>query len=88
MAATQQIAVPAQQRVGGDDRLGSTKVYSGETVQERREQRAVGPGELWLVDLPLQHGQLVAQRQDLGIFVAIAHRQQSYQGEHARQSQG
>ncbi|MGW2937417.1 hypothetical protein ACWDA7_37610 [Streptomyces sp. NPDC001156] len=56
-------------------------------MQERREERAVRPGELRLVDLPLQHGQLVAQRQDLSILVAIAHRRQSYQGEHARQSQ-
>ncbi|MFD3558300.1 hypothetical protein ACFWVU_01335 [Streptomyces sp. NPDC058686] len=40
-----------------------------------------------LVDLPLQHGELMAQCQDLGILVMVAHREDPYQGEHARQGQ-
>ncbi|WP_189492340.1 hypothetical protein [Streptomyces antnestii] len=48
------------------------------------QQVAVGPGELRLVDLPLQNGQLVAQRQDFGVLVAVAHQQDPYQGEHTR----
>jgi hypothetical protein len=39
------------------------------------------------VDLPLQDGQLVAQRQDLDVLVRSAHRQQPYEGEHARHGQ-
>jgi hypothetical protein len=34
VASAQQVAVPAQQRVGGDDELESTKLHSGEVVQE------------------------------------------------------
>jgi hypothetical protein len=52
-ASAQQVAVPAEQRVGGDDQMELTKVYPGEVVQERGEQRAIGPRELRLVDLPL-----------------------------------
>ncbi|GAA3378645.1 hypothetical protein GCM10020367_58990 [Streptomyces sannanensis] len=60
----------------GGDQVKATKTCPGEAVQECGEQRAVRPGELWLVGLSLQHGQLVAQRQDLGVLVAIAHRQE------------
>jgi hypothetical protein len=33
----------------------------------------------------LQDGELVAQDQDLRVFVLLAHWPQAYQGEHARQ---
>ncbi|MFE4719426.1 hypothetical protein ACFRLW_23885 [Streptomyces sp. NPDC056728] len=56
-------------------------------MQERGEQRTVGPGELRLANLPLQHGQLMAQRQDFGVLAAVAHRQEPYPGEHALQGQ-
>src|SRR5262245_58586026 len=62
-------------------------MYPGEAVQEGGDQRAIWPGELRLVDLPLQHGELVAQCQDLGILVMVAHRQEPYEGEHACQGQ-
>lgn len=87
VAAAKQVAVPAQQCVGGDDQLESTKLSSGEAVQERGEQRAVRPGEARLIDLPLQHSQLMAQRQDFSVLVAVAHRQEPDQGENARQGQ-
>ncbi|WP_329582545.1 hypothetical protein [Streptomyces sp. NBC_01361] len=48
-------------------------------MQKRGERCAVGPGELRLVDLPLQHGQLMAQCQDFGVLVAVAHRREPYQ---------
>jgi len=36
----------------------------------------VGRGEAGLAGLALQDSQLVAQRQDLDVFVGVAHRQQ------------
>jgi len=40
-------------------------------MQEGGQQCAVWPGELRFVGLSLQHGELVAQGQDLGVFVAV-----------------
>jgi hypothetical protein len=62
------------------------------TVQEGGEECPVGRGEARLVDLALQDGELVTQRQNLDVLVRIAHRQQPDEGERAgegevRQSQ-
>jgi hypothetical protein len=54
-------------------------------VQEGGEERPVGRGEAGSVDLALQDGELVAQRKDLDVLVRIAHRQQPYEGDHARE---
>jgi hypothetical protein len=43
-------------------------------VQQTGQDHAVGLGERGLSDLTLRHQQLVLQRQDLGVFVPIAHR--------------
>ncbi|MFE4758900.1 hypothetical protein ACFRIB_53725 [Streptomyces mirabilis] len=63
VASAEPVTVPAQHRVGGDDQLESATLYPGAAVQECGEQRAVRPGEPRPVDLPLQHDELVAQRQ-------------------------
>jgi hypothetical protein len=60
---------------------------AGQPVQQGGEECPVGRGESGFVDLALQDGELVAQRKDLGVFVHIAHRQQPYEGEHARERQ-
>jgi hypothetical protein len=44
-------------------------------------------GEAGLVDLTLQDGGLVTQRKNLDVLVHIAHRQQPYEGEHAREGE-
>ncbi|MER5916400.1 hypothetical protein ABT124_39930 [Streptomyces sp. NPDC001982] len=59
----------------------------GESVEERGQESAVRRSDARPVDLPLQDGQLVAQRQDLDVLVHSAHRQQPYEGEHARHGQ-
>lgn len=64
-----------------------TKPHPGEAVQQCGEQRPVGPGQMWLAYLPLQHDELVAQRQDLQILLPIAHRQQPYEAEGGRQGE-
>jgi hypothetical protein len=56
-------------------------------VQEGGEERAVGRGEAGLVDLALQDSELVTQRKNLDVFVRVAHRQQAYEGEDARERQ-
>lgn len=56
-------------------------------MQEGGEERPVGRRKAGFVDLALQHGELVAQSEDLDILVHVAHWQQSYEGEHVSQSQ-
>jgi hypothetical protein len=56
-------------------------------VQERGQQPAVVRRERGLAHLPLQDRQLVPQRQDLQVLVAIAHRQQAYERERVRQGE-
>jgi hypothetical protein len=53
-------------------------------MQERGQERAVGVGEPRPVDLALEDGELVAQREDLDVLLGAADRQQSDHGEHAR----
>jgi hypothetical protein len=53
-------------------------------VEEGGKESAVRRGDARPVDLPLQDGQLVAQRQQLDFLVDVADRQQPYDGEHAR----
>jgi hypothetical protein len=60
---------------------------AGQPVQQGGEERPVGRGEPGFVDLTLQDGELVAQRKNLDVLVHIAHRQQPYEGEHARERQ-
>jgi hypothetical protein len=55
-----------------------------EPVEERGQESAIRRGDAWPVDLPLQDGRLVPQRQYLDGLVNVAHRQQPYEGEHAR----
>jgi hypothetical protein len=53
-------------------------------MEERGQERTVRRRDARPVDLPLQDGQLVAQRQYLDLLVHLTHRQQPYEGEHAR----
>ncbi|WP_165824567.1 hypothetical protein [Micromonospora globispora] len=85
--ASEQVAVPAQDGVGGDDQVELAQPGAGQLVQEGGEVRPVGRGEAGLVDLALQDGELVAQRQDLDVFVRVARGQQAYEGEDARERQ-
>jgi hypothetical protein len=53
-------------------------------VQERSQQRPIAGSEHGPADLALQDGELVPQRKDLDVLVAVAHRQQAYEGEGVR----
>lgn len=84
MAAAHEIAVPPQDRVRRDDQVQLPQLGSGKPVQERGKKGTVRCVDARPVDLPLQDGQLVAQRQYLDVLVNIAHRKQPHEGEHAR----
>jgi hypothetical protein len=73
--------------VGGDDQVQLSQLEPGESMEQGGEQRPVRRGEARLVDLTLQHAELMAQRQDLDVLVGVAHRQQPDEGEHARKCQ-
>jgi hypothetical protein len=75
VAAAQQVAVPAQDGVGGDDQGEPSQRWSGDDVEQSGEKRSVRWSEPGFVDLALQDGELVAQRQDFDVFVGVAHRQ-------------
>ena len=74
MVEAYEVAVPAQDGVGGDDQVQLPQCGSGESVQEGDEECPVGWGESGFIDLALHHGELVAQRQDLDVLVGAAHR--------------
>jgi hypothetical protein len=60
VAAAQQIAMPAQDGVGGDEQQEPSQWWSGELVEQGGEERPVGRCEPGSVDLALQDGELVA----------------------------
>src|SRR5271165_4386301 len=67
LAAPDDVAVPAQDRVRGDQKPQSVAAGVRYHAEQRREQGPVGPVQLWATRLPpLQYGELVAQDQDLG----------------------
>jgi hypothetical protein len=70
-----EVAVPPQDRLRGDDQVQLPQFAFGEPVEERGKESAVLRGDPRPVDLPLQDRQLVAQRQYLDVLVSIVHRQ-------------
>ncbi|SOF02062.1 hypothetical protein SAMN05446589_9132 [Streptomyces sp. OV198] len=69
--------MPAQDRVGVYQEQEVPQLVFGELVQQAGEDRAVGLGEHRLLGLALQDKELVAQRQYLGVLVAVVHRQRA-----------
>jgi hypothetical protein len=77
--------MPGQDSVGGDDQVELSELEPGESMEQGGEERPVRRGEVGFVDLTLQDAELMAQRQNLDVLVGVAHRQQPYEGEYARQ---
>jgi hypothetical protein len=78
VAARQEIPVPAQHRVRPDQQPEPAKHVPREPVQQGGQERPVAreeprPGR---AHLPLQHRDLVTQRQDLHVLVPVARREQ------------
>jgi hypothetical protein len=76
VAPFEQVAMPAQDRVRAYEQYELAQFVRRKVVEQAGEHRAVGVGERGLADLALQDQQLVPQREDLDVFVPLAHRQQ------------
>jgi hypothetical protein len=89
VATIDEIAMPAKYRLGADQQPHSMQHVPGEPVQQRCQEGAVSrvePG-LRAAQLAFEHRDLMAQGEDLGVFVPVAHRQQSQHGERVRHAQ-
>jgi hypothetical protein len=73
--AGEQVAMPAQHRVGVHQQPHSAQHVARQPVQQRRQERPIGPVEahLLLAQLAFQHGDLMAQGKDLHVFVPVVH---------------
>ena len=69
--AAQQVAVPAQDGVGGDEQVESSQCWSVDLVEQGGEERPVRQGEPGFVDLALQDGEWAAEREDFDVFVGV-----------------
>jgi hypothetical protein len=63
--AVDEVTVPVQDGVEGDDQVELPQHRSGESKRQGGEERTVGRVDAGLGDLALEDGELVAQRQDL-----------------------
>jgi hypothetical protein len=74
VAAAQEVAVPAQDGVRGDDQVKLPQPGARKSVKESGQEGTVCRGQAWLTSLPRQDRELVAQRQDFDVLVGVAHR--------------
>jgi len=77
--------MPAQQGPGGDDQAQPTELPSGKQPGQGGQHRPVGPRQPRGLDLALEHGDLMAQDQDLHVLVAIGAGQQGKPAERSQQ---
>jgi hypothetical protein len=88
VATGKQVAVPAQDRVGPHQQSQALQAGLREAVQQCGQPCPVG----WFetdppVELALQHSELMAEGEDLGVLVAVAARQQPQQRERVGDAQ-
>ncbi|MGI5216039.1 hypothetical protein [Plantactinospora sp. CA-290183] len=78
-----QVTVPTQHSLRANQQPQVSQHVAGQPVEKSSQPRSIGPREpgLLAVQLPLQDGELVAQREDLGVLVPVAHRQQPQERE-------
>ena len=84
-APADQPPVPAQQRVRRDQ--PAHPQWPGEKPGQRGEHCPVGPIQLRLGILPLQHRHLLAQHQQLGVLGSCRAREQHHPASHADEEQ-
>jgi hypothetical protein len=73
--AGEQVAMPAKHRIRTHQQPHSTQHVARQLVQQRRQERPIGPVEahLLLAQLAFQHRDLMAQGKDLHVFVPVVH---------------
>ena len=81
---TDQAGVPAQQGPRGDDQAQLAELGARQQAGQRGQDRPVSPGQPRRLDLPLEHGDLVTQDQDLGVLGAVGAGEQGQPAEHAQ----
>ena len=67
-AALDYVGAPAQQGMRRNDQAKLAAVPMREQLGQRGNDRTVGLGRSGCLDVALEHGDLVAQDQDLGVF--------------------
>jgi len=82
-----QAGVPAQQGARADDQAQLAELAAGQLPGQRGYDRPVGPGQPRGLDLALEHGNLMAQDEDLGVLGAVGTGQQGEPAEHAEHRQ-
>jgi hypothetical protein len=82
VTSADQVPMPTQDRVRGDDQL---QLGPRQPVQQRGQEPPALTRQPRPVDLTLQHGELMAQHQNLDVLVDVAHWQQPDQTEHTGQ---
>jgi hypothetical protein len=89
MPTGDQVTVPTQDRVRPHQQPHTQQCLLREVMQQCRQERPIPRREVdsLPVQMPLQHGDLMAQSQDLYILVPGAHRQQSQHREHVGHAQ-
>jgi hypothetical protein len=65
-----EVGVPAQQGARGDDQAQLTELAAWPYPGQRGQDRPVGPKKAPVLDLPLEHGDLMTQ-EDLGVLGTI-----------------
>ena len=86
-APPDQVGVPAQQGARGDDQAQLAEMAAGQQPGQRGQDRPVGPGQPRCPDLALEHGDLVAQDEDLGVLGAVGAGEQGEPAEYAEHRQ-
>jgi hypothetical protein len=81
------VGVPAQEGARGDDQAQLAELAAGQQPGQRGHDRPVGPGQPRGLDLALEHGDLMAQDEDLGVLGAVGAGQQGEPAEHAEHHQ-
>jgi hypothetical protein len=79
--------VPPQEGARGDDQAQLAELAAGQQAGRRGHDCPVGPGQPWGLDLALEHGDLMAHDEDLGVLGAVGAGQQSEPAEHAEHHQ-
>jgi hypothetical protein len=75
--------MPAQQGSRGDNQPQPAELAARQQPGQRGHHRPVGPRQPRGHDLALQHGDLVAQDEDLGVLGPVRPGQQDQPAEHA-----
>jgi hypothetical protein len=63
------------------------RLAAGQQPGQRGQDRPVGPGQPWSLHLALEHSDLMAQDQDLGVLGGVRAGQQGEPAEHAEYHQ-